>query len=207
MKNILNTINILIVFASLNTYCQILDMSKLGNNGLIPSGAYYKDTNNLFNQFEGKYKYDNGNTSLEIELVKKLDQPIAISGSYMDIVVGEFKYIENGVLKINTLPKLNLNISFLDHAIFGFGILNNHNDFPCTTCYPDQKRLRASYQDPFNDKISMDLFFKKVTLPSGIVTLEMFMVDRTRELYTFEGNKISAGLSIFPKQTYVLIKQ
>ena len=205
-KIIIQIINTIIVFTTINSIGQTLDISKLGESGLIPpSGVYYKDTNNFFNQFEGRYLYQNGNTTLEIELVKKINQPYAMSGASFDVVIGEIKYIENNVLKVNTLSHLNSNVSFSDHVIYGFVLFDNHNKPVCSTCYSNQKRLMASFQDPLNNNVRMDLFFKKVILPSGIETLEMIMFDRTYKL-NYETGPIDWGEHSFPVQTYVLTK-
>lgn len=206
MKNTLKIINVIILFLTIHTNSQTLDISKIADNGPIPiSGVYYKDNLNLLNQFEGKYRYVNGSTILEIELIKKINKPFANTGAFYDFVAGEVKYIENGVLKINTLPNLNQNSSLRIHAIEGFGILNNHNDYPCTTCYTGQKRLRASFENPLNDKVDIDLFFKIITLPNGTVTMEMMMRDRTAKVSMTTG-PIDWGTHLFPVQTYVLTK-
>ena len=76
------------------------------------NGAYYKDTNNDFDKFVGTWKYTNGITSLTITLQKKAQYHKFHSNGdnyYLDVMVGEYKYIENGVEKINTLPFLSQN--------------------------------------------------------------------------------------------------
>ncbi|TRW23345.1 hypothetical protein FMM05_14220 [Flavobacterium zepuense] len=72
------------------------------------TGAYYKDLNNDLNRYVGTWKYTNGTTSLTVTLQKKVMQHIinAPYGYYEDLVIGEYKYILNGVEKINTLPLL-----------------------------------------------------------------------------------------------------
>lgn len=203
MKKILTIIKLLIVLNTVNLYSQVSDISKLGADAI--SGVHYKDNLNLMNQFEGKYKYENGSTSIEIELIKKTDMPIFNTGAFQDIVIGEIKYIENGILKLNTLPNLNQNIPFSKHVICGFVLLNNNNDYPCTTCYSGQKRLMATFTNPLNDKVDIDLYFKKVTLPNGTITMEMMMKDRTKKTNIVTG-PIFWGTHLFPVQTYILTK-
>lgn len=77
-------------------------------------GFYFKDINNDFNSFEGTWEYTSGNTSLTISFRKRINvhQQSEISNYHLDALVGEYKYIENGIEKVNTLSNL----------------INNHSD-------------------------------------------------------------------------------
>src|SRR5690606_854834 len=77
-------------------------------NGIEVQGTYYKDTNNVYNQFEGEWLWQSGNNSLRIILQKKEQVYHQVKEWYYeDMLVGEYQYIENGVEKINTLANIN----------------------------------------------------------------------------------------------------
>ncbi|MGF1554632.1 DUF6705 family protein [Paucihalobacter sp.] len=79
------------------------------------NGYYYKDFNNYLNVFEDTWVYTNGNTSLTTTLQKKAMVHVTTSDLssdyYTDVVIGEYKFIENGIEKINTLQNLLNNYS------------------------------------------------------------------------------------------------
>jgi hypothetical protein len=82
-----------------------------GDSGNIVQGAYYKDLDNVFDKFVGSWKYTNGSTSLIITFKKKTIFYNIYDDYYEDILVGEYKYIENGIEIVNTLPNLTINYS------------------------------------------------------------------------------------------------
>jgi hypothetical protein len=114
------------------------------------NGAYYKDTHNDLDNYTGTWKYTNGNTSLTITLQKKVmvpyyDKPNEI---YEDILVGEYKYIENGVEKINTLSQLLLELPETgDYNIFGNTIIGPESIL-CNGCSPTDRKMLLLFKDP-----------------------------------------------------------
>ncbi|WP_298423734.1 DUF6705 family protein [uncultured Kordia sp.] len=68
-----------------------------------PKTNYYrKDLNNVLDKYVGTWTYTNGNTSFTIVLIKRLK--VKITDYYTDEITGWYKYVENGVVKVNTLP-------------------------------------------------------------------------------------------------------
>jgi hypothetical protein len=62
-----------------------------------PDNSYYKDVNNILNDFEGTWLYQSGNTSLKLTLVKSIQ---FFNGDfYEDTIIGGYQYIENGIEK------------------------------------------------------------------------------------------------------------
>lgn len=110
-----------------------------------PNNSYYKDINNVLNDYEGTWLYTNGNTSLKITLIKSIQY---FNGKfYEDVLIGGYQYIENGVEKINTLyhsndPSLGRNAS-----IKGNNIYNNCKYLPADDCMEGEKRLDLSIVD------------------------------------------------------------
>src|SRR5690606_10043709 len=122
MKNILV---ILIFIFGLNTYSQTPILFLENRNPYdTQEGAYYKDLNNVLNDFEGTWLYTNGGTSLRIVLVKKEAQYRTDRGYYEDLMVVEYQYIENGVETINTFSNLNQNLGD-SHNILGTPIYDD----------------------------------------------------------------------------------
>ena len=72
--------------------------------------VYYKDIDNDFNRFEGTWLLTNGTTTLTIILEKKvmsyIQNVMSNTNYYRDALVGEYRYVENGIEKINTLPNI-----------------------------------------------------------------------------------------------------
>ncbi|MFZ4107095.1 DUF6705 family protein [Flavobacterium sp.] len=112
-----------------------------------PDGYYMKDINNYLDAFEGTYLYTNGNTSFRMLLVKKVQQ---YNGRYYeDLIIGEYEYIENGVVKANTLNQITtVYHNQTTHNIYGNRIVgNNFKMWQCPTCPVNEKRLFCSITD------------------------------------------------------------
>jgi hypothetical protein len=145
MKNILRTI--LFLYATIGCKAQTPVIDIEDNQGYDVNGAYYKDTKNQLNPFEGTYIYTNGNTTLKIVLQKKIMSTIASRRFYEDLIIGEYQYIENVVEKRNTLNKLNNNyLNKKEHSIFG-SLLITGTDLGCADCSPTEKRIKGSILD------------------------------------------------------------
>ena len=116
-------------------------------------GAYYKDTYNDLDRYVGTWKYTNGSTSLTITLQKRTMQHYEddYNNYYEDILIGEYKYIENGVEKINTLPQLSANLpSSYSHNIVGNIIIGPQSQY-CHGCGPMDRRVLVGFIDPNRD--------------------------------------------------------
>ncbi|MGQ2982453.1 DUF6705 family protein [Flavobacterium sp.] len=123
-------------------------------------GAYYKDLNNDLSNFVGTWKYTNGTTSLTITLQKKEMQNHSYSYNnityYEDILIGGYRYIENGVEKINTLPQLELNLTkSYQYHIAGNIILPPATD-NCYGCLPNMRMIHLAFSDPTREVSGME---------------------------------------------------
>lgn len=112
-------------------------------------GAYYKDTNNVLDEFEGTWVYtDNAtNTTFKIVLVKKTMVYSQGWNYYEDLMVGEYQYSKNGLYLINTLSDLPLNLG-RNHNIKGNFILDTCDYLPWGDCIEGEKRLYLGISDP-----------------------------------------------------------
>ena len=122
------------------------------------SGEYYKDTNNLFNTFEGTWRWDDPTTNSTFIMVLKKEyvDETAEEGFSYDLLVGEYYYKKNGIVEANTLADINNpNIIGYDHAIAGIVIKQASSKPPCPACAPTDKRILltlADEDDPQNVK-------------------------------------------------------
>ena len=135
------------------------------------NGAYYKDLDKDLDNFVGTWKYTNGSTSLTITLQKKEMTAYVFSYSnisyYEDVLIGGYKYVENGVEKINTLPQLTLNFSQSnDYAIFG-NILLPPPTTNCEGCLTNMRAVWVGFIDPTREIFGMDSKMVFVRADSG----------------------------------------
>lgn len=197
--NICSILFIAVVFAQL----PVINIEN--KNGRYIEHAYYKDVNNLLNQFEGTYLYTNGNDSLTIVFVKKTMQ--YNSAFYEDLIIGEYRYVENGIEKINSLQNLTTiypNVRM--HEISGNSIRKNESKPPCTDCAVNEKRLSASFSDDIRN-ISSQLTIRKITI-NGQEAIKIILrasVFPTR--ITGTPSEFGPTDTTVPSGEYILIKQ
>ncbi len=193
-----------IFVGSLSMYSQnppIVPIEEWDGRGV--SGTYYKDTNNVYNQFEGEWLWQSGNNSLRIILQKKEQVYHQVKEWYYeDMLVGEYQYIENGVEKINTLANINSQHNNISNS----DILTTPFFMGCDDCLPNERRVYVSFSDPLAD-LSGFIVFKKMVV-NGQQALRM--------TFRYRGKLIQEGQmppppTIPPGDTpdwdYILIKQ
>ena len=137
------------------------------------SGCYIKDMDNDLDLFEGTWKWENGNNTLVIQFQKiemYHDQypnydNTAIIHRYYDDLIGEYKYIENGIELINYLPLTYNGEDPFEHNIAGATIsTTGRAEPPCSECPPNTRfiwlMLREKEQPHLNGKIVMAYFIE-----------------------------------------------
>jgi hypothetical protein len=152
MKNLVNIL--MILFCTLciaqSPILPLYDSSK------TVAGAYYKDLQNDMNRFVGEWKYEQGNNLLIVKIQKKETQFINYGNIsfYGDFIVAEYRYVENGIEKINTLPNLLINHS----TPFKYNIVANiiikpvpNNPSVCPNCVPNDVMVQGPFRDPERD--------------------------------------------------------
>ncbi len=121
----------------------VLDITTPKKDFIGVKGAYYKDTKNVLNGYDGTYLYTNGTTSFKIKLQKNI--MTSLNGFYYeDLIAGEYQLIENGVEKVNTLSQLTPTSN--NNNISGERVLTG-TTLGCKDCRADEKRLRLSFSD------------------------------------------------------------
>jgi len=121
-------------------------------------GVYYKDMDNDYNQLEGTWLYTDGNTSLLITLEKKVMNHIVTEtrNYYTDALVGEYKYIEDGIEKVNTLANLDIDYDNPYKYNITGGTISKPGDALCHNCGPDDVKVFCSFSDPERDIVGSE---------------------------------------------------
>jgi hypothetical protein len=182
------------------------------------NGAYYKDLNNFREQFVGTWKYTQGNTSLTI-IIQKRDNLSYFNGlnTYsQDVLIGEYKYLENGIEKINTLSNINTNYGSnyeenWEHNLFGGMYLPFPNNYPrCNECIPNEKRMEFSYNEPHYDGkgIADGIMAVRKFTENGVHKIKIwFYTTNQTQRHDANGNPIIPAPFKIPFGEYILIKQ
>jgi hypothetical protein len=202
---------------SISCKSQILDA--YDNNTIVGKldGAYYKDLNNFRDQFVGTWVYSHGTTSLTIKIQKR-DNLLYFNGlnTYnQDVLIGEYKYIENGIEKINTLDNINNNYGTdykenWEHNLFG-SMFIRHSSFPiCNECEPNEKRMKFSYSEPNYDGMGVangHVVVRKFT-ENGVHKIKIwFYTTNQTQRHDANSNPIIPAPFKIPFGEYILIKQ
>ncbi len=211
MKNIF-----IIIVVTLASICKAQSpIIPLENSGYADiRGAYYKDTRNFLNQFEGTWLYSNNGTTLKIILKKKerFHKNGDIVNFYTDYIVGEYQYIKDGVEIQNTLSNLNINYS----EIFKYNIYGNiptkkvKSPSACPECQPGELRLLTFYTEPSRrnvEGLDSQMVFRRFT-ENGITKLKVWFYGTSSSFgFTTDGQRTDIASYLLPYGEYVLIKQ
>jgi len=150
MKNILNLLVLFIVFS-----CKAQTIIPIagGNNPLkYKSGTYNKDVDNDLDKFVGIWKFQQGNTSLEIIFKKIVHSYYSIGGYYEDLLIGEYRYVANGTEIVNTLERINQQLGENEINNIEGNLIINRGYFPqCSECSINEKRVKLHIADPIRD--------------------------------------------------------
>lgn len=158
---------LVLLSTSINCFAQNQPADIINKDGSRATNAYYKDTHNYLNQFVGTWLYTNTstNTSLEMRLFKRL-MNYSFNNTFEDILYGEYRYVENGIEKINTLTNLNINhVDAINYGINGNFILDKNSSPICNECSSNQKRVLITLKD--NTKHSIHDIRARVDIVGG----------------------------------------
>ncbi len=179
-------------------------------------GTYYKDTFNDLNRFEGTWQYTNGNTAFKVVLQKKemyhYESPISTHHYYEDLLIGEYKYVENGIEKVNTLNFLsNTYNNPSEHYLAGNGIqkYNPNVSGICIGCNPGDVQVRLILREPNVDipGAYTTIYFKHY-IENGVEKLEAEATLRGNPSYNInDPNPTFDEYSLPLDTTFILTKQ
>ncbi len=155
MKNI---INILLLFIFISCKSQtVYNINNADHFG--KSGYYYKDVENLLDKYVGTWQYTNGNTSLKIVFKKQIKYYYVDDNYYIDVLIGEYEYIQNGVLVANYLSRLNdSQIDPASHYLNNGIFMDKYRRPLCSICDDMVKRVKIHFTDPQRKYIFYEAF-------------------------------------------------
>lgn len=117
------------------------------------SGAYYQDSDGLLNPYVGEWTYENGSDTFIISLLKKKIFNASMN-FYEDVIVGEYRYVQNNDEKVNTLSAINdTHDSKVDYNLYGNVLINNSRLPMCTNCSENEKRLELTFRESTRDAL------------------------------------------------------
>jgi hypothetical protein len=153
MKNII--IITLCIFSFLS--CKAQNITPIYNEDEIEifAKAYYKDVDNDLDPYAGKWKWEDGNNSLEI-IFNKIVHNDEGDGNFSDDLVGEYKYIENGAVLVDSFDPLMLDepngvpniVIPNNNSIVSYDIRTDNRGLPpCPECAPNTRFVFLAIQE------------------------------------------------------------
>ncbi len=206
MKNILIIISITLLYHSCKAQ-NIYPAYPVGAGDEPPMPVYTKDIDNDMNQLEGTWLWEDGNSSLTIEMVKLVMVPNPTIDEYDDFLVGGYRYVENGQVMVDVLPFEPNTEDVFENPIVSSVITDNRfsADF-CTECGDSARYINTLLEDPTRPGISGFMYFGHFT-ENGLDKLRMRVgvTGWAPDLRTPEYQ----GPDTFsiPSGTYTLVKQ
>jgi len=163
---------LLITAISTNFYAQSPVIPIESSQIDIPNGAYEKDVNDRQLPYVGTWRYAENGKELTMVLRRYI---MTFTGrTYNDILVGEYKYVVNGVTIINTLPNLEANLpNKWSHNISGSYPISRLAFPYCPECGTDEKRMAMGLFDPIRE-VSGSLTLRRITV-NGVHALKMIL--------------------------------
>lgn len=109
-------------------------------------GYYFKDLDNELDKYVGTWTYSQNGSILTIQLIKK--EQVFNGSWYKDELLGEYRYVENGLEVVNYLPRLfSPTVNDLQHTIDGNKLVYRNYYPECTECAIDEKRVVLKFTD------------------------------------------------------------
>lgn len=190
----------LLSFINCKAQSPIIDLE---TPGFLPKtrNAYYKDVDNYLSQFTGTWAYNNGNTTLKIVIQKK-SMKLMPGGYFEDRLIGEYRYVKDGVEKVNTLP--NLDVDYEDpykHRIVGNLMLGKMGNPLCFDCSDtDRKVVRLYFVDPITH-LDAELYLRYI----GNNQLKIYI--RQKMILVTPDSGITTYIMTVPTGAYTMTRQ
>ena len=194
-----------IIILTLVVSCKAQIVSLDSNYWEYPQGAYIKDTFNQMDKYVGTWLFTNGTNTFEISLQKEIH---VYNGEYYeDFLRGEYRYLNNGVETVNTLPSLN-NSTFTNGEnsnIQGRKLIKNNNYLTCNDCSVGEKRFMLSLWDPERSYLSLSLILRYLPqLPGEPEKMTVTLISNDSVMIPDENSPTEPRV---PLGEYLMIKQ
>lgn len=176
MKNIAILL-ITFLFGTIVLNAQI--QTKPLENGIgLDNNSYYKDINNVLDEFVGTYEYNGPNFYFKIKLVKRTMKNVG-DNTWWDILEGTYQYTKNGVTANYLSDALNTNDVARIEATWIKQTDDTGLPYFCPECL-NEKWLTGYISDRVNSRVA-DLFIAK-RIVNGEVGLQLgFYYEWSRE--------------------------
>lgn len=197
-KSTLSILTILITFS-----CKPQTAPLYNADPDLPKGTYYKDLDNDLDKFVGTWKWESGVDELLIVLEKKEYVHNNLFNKYDDMLIGEYKYVENGIEILNYLSRLGDSSVVGDQYYISGGVIIDKLSPPkCNDCIEGERRIELSFYDPETPRVRGRIILRYI-VESGMEKLQM-RLDTTGLRYN---ETTSPSNFRVPLGNYVLIKQ
>ncbi|MBE9490119.1 MAG: hypothetical protein IMY67_07500 [Bacteroidetes bacterium] len=169
--------------------------------------CYVKDMDNDFNPFVREWKWEEGNSSLTLQF-QKIEMYHDTSNQYFnfysDYLIGEYKYIENSNVLVNTLP-VNFAGNPYDNNITGAIIsTSGKREPPCDECAANTRFIWTAFGEPqspqLTGRIVMAHFIEKGIEKIRARIYNTGIVNLTADYTGPEALKVPEGIYTFIKQ-------
>lgn len=204
----------LIFFSILYTCAQTPILPMYSGDIRNVENAYYKDINNVHDQYVGTWLYTNGNTSLKIILRKRVMVYTSshLANFYIDALIGEYQYIENGLEKVNTLNTISEEYSDIsNHNLYAFSLMHKSVYPKCNECANNEKRLVMAFNEPSRRHLSglSDNFIMRRYFVNGVEKLKVWFPYTGNGLVSDDNTGELSDINSFslPYGEYILTKQ
>lgn len=190
-----------IVISTINTFAQpYQQIQNIDGRSDREQGVYYKDINNVFDDFVGTYVYEGNGIYLKFVLQKK--ELSSSNGIYwQDMIIGGYQYKLNGNEVINCLN--DVNVSLEDGRLYNLYSSSirpiEHNAF-CNDCLT-AKWLWGGIFDPISGR-GAELFMAR-KLHNGQPALYVWLYLNGATLPT---NNPQPPINLPTGETFTLIK-
>jgi len=172
-----------------------------GQNFEKNENYYLKDVNNEFDKFEGTWLYQSGTTQITFQLKKEEHYQASENYNYIDLLVGEYQYIENGFEIVNTLSDFDSPfVSGYQHKISGRIFKHRLPSFCIDNSDVAEIKIKVRLNHPTEEETEGIVILRYVN-DNGTEKLEACIYDNTTM-----GNIPNARIDI-PNGYYEFIKQ
>lgn len=200
MKAILTLITLIFVSISCKSQSIVVPIENGYEYSNNPN-YYIKDVNNEFDKFEGTWKFYDGNREIILKLRKEIQYQLSDEHCYEDLLVGEYKYVINNIIVVNTLNYFNSPlIEGYGHNISGGSFLYRLPDYCIDNSQPSEIKISLFISDPNDDDLLGSLILRYL-IDNGTEKIQACFYDEST--LSFDSNDSIA----IPDGYYEFIKQ
>jgi hypothetical protein len=155
MKNVILCVLLLSNFI---IYCQTINIKDKKSKYI--TGVYFKDIDNIFNEFEGHYRFEEGNQLFEIKF-ERVEYVSVNNICHTDMLIGGFKYIYDNIIIHDGIDQIGSYGNYFKDFIF-FEIIRTGPTGGCMECDENEYSLSGLFRDPYGAN-SSSVYVRKIT--------------------------------------------